>query len=358
MITSTLNVYEIAAASGSDTDYTFPYPIHKSTDLLVYVNGIKKLIGDSTYGHSVTVAANKQTALVEFNTAPLLNDVLKFERELEYKQETDLANNSLFDAESLESALDNIVMQVQQVGIRSTDLVFGFDPGIAKGDYNNSDPQAASTLNVVKANRALKALAFDADGDITVSSDNIDTAIDHQLEAKEWASLASGNVYDYTDGARDSDQGSISAKAQAAAAATSAGDAATDLATFQLAYRGASGSEPGTPVDGQLWYDSTNDVMKVYNGTSTAWEALTPSTAHMTAISAVNTDPLKTNIGLVAAIDDKIEDVAAIDTEIGQLAVLGTAGAHISTVAGITGGDISKVADIDGEVEDVAAIDT
>ena len=364
-ITSEETKVEVQSAT-ADT-FTFNLPIHKAGDLEVYVDGARTETDDGTNPYSVTVAANKQSASIVFtNTgedAPHRGKPLIFSRVVDFKQETDLANNSLFDAESLETALDNIVMQTMQVGnvvlSSSGSTSFSFDTALGTGPTMfNSNATDASTLTKNLEARANKALAFDNLGDITVTATDINEAIDYQLEAEEWASLASGNVYDYTDGARDSDQGSISAKAQAAAAATSAGDAATDLATFQLAYRGASGSEPGTPVDGQLWYDSTNDVMKVYNGTSTAWEALTPSTAHMTAISAVNTDPLKTNIGLVAAIDDKIEDVAAIDTEIGQLAVLGTAGAHISTVAGITGGDISKVADIDGEVEDVAAIDT
>jgi len=354
MITSTINVFEVAAASGTDTDYTFPYPIHKSTDLLVYVNGAIKLIGDATYGHSITVAADKESALIQFSTAPALNDSLKFERELEYKQETDLANNSLFDAESLETSLDNIVMQVQQVGIRSTDLVFGFDPGIAKSDYNNADPQAASTLNKVKADRADKALKFDANGDITVSVDDLDNTIDYQLEAKEWASLASGNVYDYTDGVRDSDQGSISAKAQATAAAASAASALTHLQDFQGQYHGSTSVTPSSGVGtGDLWFDSTGGVeqMKVYDGSS--WVRLTPSSAEQTAINAVNADAV--DIGKVAAIDGDVTKVADIDTDVTAVKNIGTNGAHVTTVAGISG-NVTTVAGISSDVTGVAGI--
>ena len=108
-----------------------------------------------------------------------------------------------------------------------------------------------------------------------------------------------------------------------------------------------------------MYFDSTLDVMKVWDLGNTLWKQIRPTTLEQTAITAVNAD----------AVD--IGKVAAIDTEIGQLAVLGTAGidittvsnigsngADVSTVAGITAGDVSKVAAVDGEVGDVAAIDT
>ena len=176
MLTSVNNIFETTGATAS-TSYTFNYPIHKSTDLKVYVDGVVKATSDSTYAHTVTVAPNKQSASVAFTTASSVNGKpLKFERIVEYKQETDLANNSLFDAESLETTLDNIVMQTQQAG-KLTTAAFGFDPGIATSDYNNSDIENASTLNKTKTERASKALAFDSDGDLTVSAENIDAQI-------------------------------------------------------------------------------------------------------------------------------------------------------------------------------------
>lgn len=175
MLSSVVNSFETTGATAS-TSYTFNYPIHKAADLKVYVAGVLKATDDSTYAHTVTVAANKQSASVAFTTASSVDGkALKFERIVEYKQETDLANNSLLDAESLETSLDNIVMQTQQAGLKA-EVSFGFDPGIAASDYN-STASYASTLNVVKASRKNKALAFDANGDITVSTDDIDAQI-------------------------------------------------------------------------------------------------------------------------------------------------------------------------------------
>ena len=58
-ITSTVNSSE-TTGSTSPNLYTFSYPIHKAADLKVYVAGVLKASNDSTYGHTVTVAANKQ----------------------------------------------------------------------------------------------------------------------------------------------------------------------------------------------------------------------------------------------------------------------------------------------------------
>ena len=48
-----------------------------------------------------------------------------------------------------------------------------------------------------------------------------------------------------------------------------------------------SGTAPSTPVEGQIWYDSTNDVLKVYNGTS--W--LTLADTSSTGVSSVAGTP-------------------------------------------------------------------
>jgi len=379
-ITSTANTFEIASA-GAGPSFVYPYVLHKATDLRVYVSGAKKEPGDGDYPYGVVVAGNKESATITFtNTVskPVTGLALIFERILEYKQETDLANNSLFDAESLETSLDNIVMQVQQVGnvvlSAESSTTFSFDSGLGTGaDMYESNALDASTLSKKKTARANKAVAFDSIGNITVTATDIDDAIDYQLEAEEWASLASGNVYSYSAGTRDADQGAISAKAQATASAGSATDSAASFTSFDIRYLGAfattvretganvgKDNEGAALIDGAMYFDSTLDVMKVWDLGNSQWVQIKPTTAEQTAITAVNGD------------ESDIGKVAAIDTEIGQLAVLGTAGvdittvsnigvdgADVSTVAGITAGDISKVAAITtGDVSKVAIITT
>ena len=379
MLTSTTNIVEVTGSSA--TSYTFNLPIHKATDLVVYVSAVVVPVSGGSNPHTITVAANKQSATIVFSSAPGVVP-LKFERTVEFKQETDLANNSLFDAESLETSLDNIVMQTQQAG-KLTTAAFGFDPGIATSDYNNSDISNASTLNKTKTQRASKALAFDADGDITVSTDNIDAQI----------ATVAGSASDAEDAKDDAET------AQEAAELA--------LATFQSLFHGSSTSTPSSNVsDGDLWFDTNTgvNVMKVYNSTATAWEQLTPSSSNQTNINSAVSNA--TNINKVATIDSNVTSVANIDSNVttvagiaanvtsvagdatdigvvagkateigllgtsamatastGHLALLGTSAmAHASTgdiklVADIAG-NVTKVADIDSDVTAVANIDS
>ena len=299
MLTSTVNTLEVASAAADS--YTFNYAIHKASDLVAYIDGTSTATNDGTNPYTVTVAANKASATIAFtntgNSAPHRGKALKFERIVEYKQETDLANNSLLDAESLETSLDNIVMQTQQAGLKA-DVSFGFDPGIAATDFN-STASYASTLRVNKATRASKALAFDTNGDITVSTDDIDAQIS--------AVAASASA----------------ASTSATASASSATASAASLAEFQGIYRGSSTSTPGSPTDGDLWFDTNTGInlMKVYNATGTAWEQLTPTSSNQTNINAAVADA--TDIGVVAGKETEIGRLGTADT-VADMVLLGT----------------------------------
>ena len=321
MLTSVNNTFETTGATAS-TSYTFNYPIHKSTDLKVYVDGVLKTTSDSTYAHTVTVAANKQSASVAFTSASSVDaKPLKFERIVEYKQETDLANNSLLDAESLETSLDNIVMQTQQLVRGASESAFSFDAGIAAADYHTTVTNA-STLNKTKAERLNKALAFDGNGDLTVSAEDIDA----QIAATASSATAAASS-------------ATAAAGSATAAAGSATSASNSLTSLQGLYRGASTSTPGSPADGHLWFDTNTgvDLMKVYNSTGTAWEQLTPSSSNQTKINSVVAN--ETNVNKVAAIDSDVTSVANIDS-------------NVTTVAGIA----SNVTAVAGDATDIGLV--
>ena len=369
MLTSTVNTVEVASASADS--FTFTYPIHKASDLVVYINGVSTATSDGTNPYTVTVAANKASATIAFtntgSSAPHRSKALKFERIVEYKQETDLANNSLLDAESLETSLDNIVMQTQQAGLKA-DVSFGFDPGIAASDFNTT-ASYASTLNVKKDDRKSKALAFDANGDITVSADEIDKTTDYQLEAKDWASKASGFVHSYLNGVAQTGDGSTAYSAKKEAADALASKNAVDLVydNFTDRYLGAhattareSGGAIGKDLDnnalldGALYFDTTLNVMKVWNDTGSVWKQLTPTSTQQTNIDAAVADAV--DIGKVAAKDAEIGRLGATaysDGANAYLALLGT-----TAMANSTDGDIKVVADAVTNVNKVAAVDT
>jgi len=367
-ITSTATTFE-TTGNGVNTSFIFNYPIHKTTDLRLYAAGTLRALNDSTYGHTVSIAADKQSATIVFATAPANTIALKFEREVEYKQETDLANNSLFDAESLETTLDNIVMQLQQVGniVTSTadSRTFSFAGGIQTSDYLPSTPSEASTLNSNKEARSGKALMFDAtSGDITISGDNLDTTIDYQKEAKDWASKASGNVNTYTGGTENSDGTAISAKANAVLTAADVVTVTNLYDNFDDRYLGVhttaereSGSQnigkdhDGIAlVEGALYYDSDKEAMMVWD--TNVWVQITPSSANQANINTVIANPLAANIALVAAIDGDVTKVADID---GNVSLVADIDDKVSTVA-VAIGDVGDVADRSAEITRLGTI--
>jgi len=54
----------------------------------------------------------------------------------------------------------------------------------------------------------------------------------------------------------------------------------------QLLENFSNSTAPTAPLTGQLWYDSTNDILKVYNATTNTWKPISSSISQSTAPSA------------------------------------------------------------------------
>ena len=117
-------------------------------------------------------------------------------------------------------------------------------------------------------------------------------------------------------------------------------------ATFDLfddAFLGSKTSDPSVDNDGNalqdgaLYFDTTNDVMKVYNLSSTQWLQLTPTVTNQNNINAVNSN--STNINAVASNSTNINSVASdltgsnnIGTTAGSIANVNLVGGSIASV--------------------------
>ena len=144
-----------------------------------------------------------------------------------------------------------------------------------------------------------------------------------------------------------------SATAAASSATAAAGSASAAAATFDLfddAYLGAKSSNPSVDndgdalADGALYFDTTNDVMKVYNLASTTWLQLTPTVTNQNnintvagisgAISAVNSNA--TNINAVNANSANINTVATNNTNVtnvgSNIASVNTAATNLTSI--------------------------
>ena len=148
----------------------------------------------------------------------------------------------------------------------------------------------------------------------------------------------------------------------ASAAATSATSAANTLDAFDDRYLGNKTSDPTVDNDGNalltgaLYFKTTDNIMRVYTGSS--WVTVKPTSSDQTAINAVNSNA--TNINAVNSNSSNINAVAGNATNINAVnsnssninAVAGNA-TNINTVAG-DASEINTLAGIAGNITTVA----
>jgi hypothetical protein len=279
-------------------------PVTDESHIKVYVNGVLKTI---TTHYTVAIVSKLATVTFTSGNEPGTGtgNVI-FLREVPFKQETDLANNSQLEAESLESQLDLIVNQAQQLNdktsrdIRLSDTLIGTD-----------STEAQTTLNKTVLERANKSLKFDGSGNIDISTVSIDDASTYATNANQ----------SYLDAVA---QVALANTARVAAEAAESG-AETVLDTFDDRFLGVKGSDPTVDndgaalVDGAIYYSSATDAIKVYDSSATpTWRQITTTVANQTNIDALvlGTDgtasPGGTNLNIaqVNTVALKINDVS------------------------------------------------
>jgi hypothetical protein len=111
-------------------------------------------------------------------------------------------------------------------------------------------------------------------------------------------------------------------------------------------------------ADGMLYFNTTDDVVKVYDETTSAWKQIQPTSTEQGHINTVS--GIAANVSTVAGISGNVTTVAGKNAEVGRLgtsamaasiALIGT-----SAYADASTGDIKLVADIDDKVTAVADI--
>ena len=298
MITTDLNRAEfdgngsskafVFASSGTDV------PIRDESHIKVYVGAVLQTI--TTH---YTVSFVGTTATVTFGTAPASGTKnILFIREVPFTQDTDLVNNSLLEAESLERQLDLVVNQTQQLNER-IDKNFRLSDTLPDSDATSTH----ATLNLSATSRANKAVKFDGSGNIGVSTLDIDSLQTQVTAAESAATIATtkaGLCEDHEE----------------------ACEALLD--SFDDRYLGVKGSDPTLDndsqalVDGAIYYSSADDVIKVYDSSLTPkWRQITTTVANQTNIDTLvlgkdgtaSTSGTNTNIAQVNAVALNIANV-------------------------------------------------
>lgn len=123
----------------------------------------------------------------------------------------------------------------------------------ALGSADEAEEWAAKTTGVVSGTSEFSAKAYAVGG----------TGVDNgQGSAKDWAIKTSGSI---------GNSGEFSAKYWATSPdVVTVANNITDIQTF-LGLYAVGATAPATPDEGDLWYDTTNNILKVYDDSGAVW---------------------------------------------------------------------------------------
>jgi len=139
--------------NGTQTQFTYPFPIFAAADMEVYLDESKQ-----TSGFTVNGANQSAGGDVAFDAAPGSGVVVTLRRRLAIQRTSDFQESGEFRSKVINDELDYLTAGLQQVS----------DDGGRALRLSATDPTAALTLPAKMA-RANMFLAFDSDGDAIAS---------------------------------------------------------------------------------------------------------------------------------------------------------------------------------------------
>ena len=365
----------------STTIFSFPYKVFNSTDFIVTILNSSTLAvttqvngGSGTYDYSVTVAADKNSANITFNNAPLSAHKITIERMMSLIQSTDYTPNDPFPAETHEQALDERTLMVQQVQNSYELNTFRFDKNVTDA--------GVVAINKTVAERGDKFLAFDTAGDLTAtqeigtlrgnwaastayavrdlvkdsSNSNFyicivahtssgSTPVSSNTDVAKWtliidAAAASTSAAAAAASATTATAQAVIATAKAVLTASDATDTAADLVetaadvvlaeaaktaaetaydNFDDRWLGSKSSDPSvdndgaTLLDGAAYFNTSNNVLMVYDLGGTTWNRTTPTSGDQAKINTLSAAAVITDMSILATADI-VEDMSILGT--------------------------------------------
>lgn len=158
--------------NGTQTAFTYPFPIFASEDLKVYLNGAQQVSG-----FNITDAGETAGGTVVFDVAPASGLVLTLGRTLPLERITDFIEGGDFSAAAINNELDYLTGSVQQVARQLSPML----------RYADSETPGVTILPD-RANRANKALGFDGNGN------PIAVSLEGSMAAPDYTSVGTGAV--------------------------------------------------------------------------------------------------------------------------------------------------------------------
>ena len=152
------------SGNGSTTIFSFGFKVFADTELVVTetvtATGVETTKSLSTH-YTVQGAGNESGGTVTMGAAPASGTTLTIKRELALTQTTDFLANDAFSSESLESALDRLIMVTQQLDELDDRAI----------NFPISDTAGLTTTLPTAIGRANKILSFDASGNVLASQE-------------------------------------------------------------------------------------------------------------------------------------------------------------------------------------------
>ncbi len=165
MTISTTTVSQSYSGDGSTTAFTYSFPINSTTEIKVIersATGTETVKSEGTGSTNYGIVDNGASGgTVTMVTAPASGTTLVLIRDTSLTQGTDYVENDPFPAESHESALDKVQMQIQEIQEE-------VDRSI-KISRTNTMTSTSFTENATS--RASKVLSFDSSGELAVTNE-------------------------------------------------------------------------------------------------------------------------------------------------------------------------------------------
>ena len=390
MTISTTTVKNSYSGNASTTAFAYTFKISDDDDIVVIIRSAAgtETVKTKTTHYTVAGVGNSSGGTITFTSGntPASGETVLLRRESSNTQATDLVENSPLSAETLETALDAAVMNIQELQeevdrsikisrsntMTSTDFtnsatdraskILAFDSsgeisvtqelGTFKGNWaastayvirdivkdtntnnificvtaHSSSGSVPLTTNTDSAKWSLLVDAASATTSQTAAATSATAAASSATAAASSASTASGHKDTATTKASE-------AASSATAAASSATSAAASYDTFDDRFLGAKSSDPSADNDGDslatgaLYFNTSNNVMMVYNGS--AWQRTTPTSSNQTNINTVAADA--TDIGNVSG------SISNVNTVAGSISNVNTTAGSISNVNTVAG---------------------
>ena len=334
MTISTTTIKNSFAGNNSTSAFTYTFKIAAASEMQVIIRssaGVETIKTITTH-YTVSGVGNSGGGTVTFTAGniPATGETVVLRRVTAQTQTMDLIDNDPMSAETIETAHDKSIALIQELQEQLNRSIKVSRTATITTPEITDDASA----------RAGKLLGFDATGN----------ALDATIDGSGVAVSATNAANSATAAANSATAAASSATA--AQTAQAAAEAALD--TFDDDFLGSKSSDPSVDndgdalADGALYFNTTDNVMKVYDLGATQWKQLTPTASQQTNIDAAVANA--TNINSVASNISNVNTVAGNSTNINTVAGNNS---NISTVAGISA-NVTTVASNDANVTSVA----